>query len=218
MVSIAGESGSGKTTLAYQLMGNMIALPYCKSSLWIQASEHFSLKRFSIMFEGYPEKLNYLKKNVFVVPARGTFRSYDEQCNFVGKISNNETILPLDLKCIVIDNISHHLRREISNTLDIKARVSILNDFFNSQLVPLFLFCRKNLICLMLIHEFTYDPGLNKNVPFFYKLYERTKSLEIMLTKQFNSSVREMKLSGANLNRSYRYTLNDDGFRFSENY
>ena len=43
--------------------------------------------------------------------------------------------------------------------------------------------CQRENISLLLIHESSFNPNLNQNKPFFYKLYDRIKSIDINLTR-----------------------------------
>ena len=110
IVSISGESGTGKTTLALFIVGNLLTHDdqFEESCIWIQSSELFPIRRMTRMFEG--EKLSHVKQSIYIRPGNGTIKSYLEQCNIMGEIFNSTSILPPDVKFIVIDNISHHLR------------------------------------------------------------------------------------------------------------
>ena len=187
IVSISGCSGTGKTTLALQLVGNFLTQnkPYNDSCIWIQASEHFPKRRFNKIFTSLPEKSYYLKENIFITPRKSICETYYKQAKIIKNIINDGNYIPPNLKYIVIDNISHHLRYEISKFDDIKSIISILNEFFNSNLLPLILFCQRESIILILIHEVSFDINSAKNKPFYNKLYNRIDSLIITLTKNF---------------------------------
>ena len=112
IIQISGESGTGKTTLALQLVECFLtsSFPYIECCIWVQASEIFPKKRLARMFNGFHEKFHYLQKNIFITPQSTTISSYSEQFQILSKLSKNHTILPPKVRCIVIDNISHHLR------------------------------------------------------------------------------------------------------------
>ncbi|NVM34417.1 MAG: hypothetical protein HWN81_02400 [Candidatus Lokiarchaeota archaeon] len=74
--SVAGESGTGKTTLALYLVGN--CLKEGEQCIWIQASEHFPIKRLDHLFENHPKRLDSLKENIFVIPKNHVIANYQE--------------------------------------------------------------------------------------------------------------------------------------------
>lgn len=213
IVSIAGSSGTGKTTFALQLIGNLLTQyrHFNYSCIWIQASEIFPNRRFNKIFEFFPEKLCYLKEHIFITPKKSICKNYHTQRRTIENIVNRSMILPPDLKFIVIDNISHHLRYQIFKVDDLYRKISILNDFFNSFLLPLILLCMKENIVLILIHEVSYDINLAKKVPFFYKLYERIDSIIIRLTQYFKTNDKKMDVVFNGNRWVFKYRLEDKG-------
>ena len=129
IISISGDSGTGKTTLAQFLIGNLLTIskPYEDYCFWIQASETFSKKRLVNMYKMDSEKLRYLKNSILISPGRKTCSSFSEQSELLRRLSNNNYIFPPNLKFIVIDNISHHLRYEISKLRNAKAVTHLRN-------------------------------------------------------------------------------------------
>lgn len=158
-----------------------------------QASERFPRKRLSTLFKGFPEKVKLLLKNIFVYPPNGPFLEYQEQSDFFKKLG--EIILPVGTKLIVIDNVSHHLRLATSLCSDIKRKGAMSDDLFGAQLFPLIMRCLREGITLILIHEVSFNPGSGKNEPFFNKLYSRINSLNVCMSKAFNSSVRRIEIT-----------------------
>ena len=213
VISISGKSGTGKTILALQLISTILTgeNPYENSCVWIQASESFPKKRLISLFKTSPGKLNYLLKNIFVIPRDKPFSNYTEQSTFFNELGT--LLLPSNVKFIVIDNISHHLRLAASLNLDVKGRVILLNQFFSSQLFPLIMRCLRDNIILILIHEVSFDPSSGKTQPFFNKLYSRIQTVSITLSKNFRSNIKTMEIDcGDNSNgRRLNYEIRDSG-------
>jgi RecA/RadA recombinase len=213
VISISGKSGTGKTTLALQLVSTILTgeKPYENSCVWIQASELFPKKRLISLFKTSPGKINYLLKNIFVIPRNKPFSNYKEQSTFFNELGT--LLLPSNVKFIVIDNISHHLRLAASLNLDVKGRVILLNQFFSSQLFPLIMRCLRDNIILILIHEVSFDPSSGKTQPFFNKLYSRIQTVSITLSKNFRSNIKTMEIDcGDNSNgRRLNYEIRDSG-------
>ena len=213
VISISGKSGTGKTILALQLISTILTgeNPYENSCVWIQASESFPKKRLISLFKTSPGKINYLLKNIFVIPRDKPFSNYKEQSTFFNELGT--LLLPSNVKFIVIDNISHHLRFAASRNSDIKRRVILLNQFFSSQLFPLIMRCLRDNIILILIHEVSFDPSSGKTQPFFNKLYSRIQTVSITLSKNFRSNIKTMEIDcGDNSNgRRLNYEIRDSG-------
>ncbi|MFW9829350.1 MAG: hypothetical protein ACFFB4_03340 [Promethearchaeota archaeon] len=173
ILSLYGKSGTGKTSFTLYFVGYLITRckPYQDQCVWIQASEFFPSRRLVQLFKEDIEILRYIRNNIFITPSKHPFLSYQEQSRYLSEIEGRT--FPPELKYIVIDNISHHLRFEVSRYPSISEKVKLLNSFYESQLLPLVLFCQINNINLILIHEVSYHPSLERTVPFFYKLYSR---------------------------------------------
>ena len=214
IISISGESGTGKTTLSLYLVGNLLAYDksFTDSCIWIQASEIFPKKRLTQIFECNLEKLKYIQNNIFVQPAQKPIKSFEEQKTIIETIINPSTILPPSLKYIVIDNISHHLRYKLQHTTN---WISLLDRFYDEQLFPLILFCKREHIHLILIHEVTYSPKLDRTRPFFYKLYDRIDKIDIVLHKVFNSDKKTMEISHNHFHWTIQYIIEHKGISIS---
>ena len=213
--SIAGASSTGKTTLMLQLISNFLTDtgPNQFCCLWIQASESFPKKRLQKMLELTPDKLNKVLNNIFVIPSNQTCKNYEAQKKIINNITENNISLPPNLKYIVIDNISHHLRYDLSRCSDFQSSISFLNEFFNSQLYPLIMFCDHNDITLFLIHEVSYDPKLGKNKVFCQRLYERIKCVKIFLDLNKIMQSKTISIEIENKKYSFNYQINDLGIK-----
>jgi len=194
IISISGASSTGKTTLALQIVASALS---CESDIdehcvWIQASEQFPKKRLHSFFKSSPDKFDHLVKKIFLYPVTSPFLSYEDQSAFLTTLGR--IILPFNTKYLVIDNISHHLRLAASSCSNFRQKTAILDRFFSSQLFPLIMRSLREEIVLILIHEVSFDPKLGKNQPFFNKLYSRINSVNISLSKPFNSKTKRMKV------------------------
>jgi len=212
IISISGESGTGKTTLALQLVSNFMTekAPFKKQCLWIQASEVFPKKRLNVMFKENSEKLKFLKENTYVFPCKKPFSNYAEQYKILENIEN--LAFPPYLKYIVVDNISHHLRHSVFNSEDINAVGKIINNFYDNQLFPLIMLCQREKLNLILINEVSFNPHLNKNMPFLHQLYKRINKVDIFLQKSLFSDVKQLKLISEHNTQYMLYEISDFGF------
>ncbi|MCK4859221.1 MAG: AAA family ATPase, partial [Candidatus Omnitrophica bacterium] len=133
LISISGKSGTGKTTLALHFVSTLMTLekPYRDQCVWIQASEQFPKKRLRSLLKSNPDKVNYVLKNVFIAPGIKPFSDYQEQSAYFRQLKT--TIFPNNVKFIVIDNISHHLRFAVSSQSGFKERRVLLDEFFSVQ-------------------------------------------------------------------------------------
>ena len=213
ILSISGKSGTGKTTLGLQISSSILTRekPYNSSCIWVQASEQFPKKRLLTLYKESPGKMDYLLRNIFVFPRNKPFSNFREQSTFFNNLGT--FLLPSDVKFIVIDNISHHLRFAVSLNLDIKRKTILFDQFFNSQLFPLIMRCLREEIVLILIHEVSYNPGLGKTQPFFNKLYSRIQAVNITLSKGFHSNIKNMEISCENTTdaKKLNYEIRDNG-------
>ena len=194
IISISGESGTGKTTLALQLIAYTLSFEDVtdENCVWIQASEQFPKKRLQSFFKSSPGKFDVLLKKIFLYPVTSPFMSYEDQSAFLTTLRS--VILPFNTKYLVIDNISHHLRFAASCCSNFNQKTALLDEFFSSQLFPLIMRCLREEIVLILIHEVSFDPKLGKNRMFFNKLYSRINSVNVSLSKPFNSKTKRMEL------------------------
>ncbi len=213
ILNISGESGTGKTTFALQLVGNFLTHTYTfeECCIWVQASEAFPIRRLSSMFNNFPGKFSYLQKNIFITPRNATLNTYFDQSQLLVNIINEHSNLPPNLRYIVIDNISYHLRYEISKYKDIKLITSLIDGFYDSQFLPLIMFCQREGIYLILIHEVSYDPSSGRNRSFLFKLYDRVKTIKIELSHRCNNQNKSLKVFTPEYSQKFGYTLDDNG-------
>jgi hypothetical protein len=182
--------------------------------VWIQASEFFPSKRLSQLFQKDLKKLRFLRNNIFITPLKKPFLSYQEQAVIISQIQHKT--LPPELKVIVIDNISHHLRYEISKYESISEKISVLNEFYENQLFPLIMYCQKDEIFLILIHEVSYNPNLKKIVPFLHKLYKRIDTINVYLEKNLISENKILYLTYSDYRNQFNYRIENHGFQWIE--
>ncbi len=213
IISVSGASSTGKTTLALQLVASALSCEggFDEHCVWIQASEQFPKKRLHTFFKSSPGKANNLLKKIFLHPVTTPFLSFKDQSTFLTTLGS--AILPFNTKYLVIDNISHHLRLAASCCSNFKQKTVLLDEFFSSQLFPLIMRCLREEIVLILIHEVSFDPKLGKNQPFFNKLYARINSINVSLSKPFNSKTKRMKLVSKdnNITRELKYKILERG-------
>ena len=211
LISIVGKSGTGKTTLALQFVSTLMTLekPYRDQCIWIQASEQFPKKRLRSLFKSYPDKVDYVLKNIFVAPGIKPFSNYQDQSAYFRKLK--ATIFPNNARFIVIDNISHYLRFIIASNSDFKKRGAIMDEFFSVQLFPLIMRCLRDEIILILIHEVSFDPSSGKTKPFFSKLYDRIDSINVNLSKAMGSGLKQMEVSSKGTTTKFVYEIGESG-------
>ena len=217
LISISGKAGTGKTSMSLFLIGKFLTSiqPYEGSCIWVQASELFSKKRLHSLFERDNDQLTYLTQNFFVTPGYGPFTSYDVQLQGLKRLSEDSYFLPPDVKFMVIDNISHHLRYKLSRIADPEMRSKIINEFYDTVLTPLMFRCHRDGIKLVLIHEVSFNVGAQQTRPFFSKLYERIRGVHMILSQSFETKQRVLKVGFNESHYSIKFQLADNGFYFS---
>jgi len=183
IISIAGKSGTGKTTLALQIAGYLLtySFPYENQCIWLQASELFPKKRLRAMFSKTSGKYSYLTQNILITPKNRPCVNYRNQSEIIKKFA--DSFLPPDSNCLVIDNISHHLRHYIGNQPSAIQVSNKLNNFYNKVLHPLIMKCAAEELLLILIHEATFHPKSDSERQYFHGLYNRLNSVKIYLRK-----------------------------------
>lgn len=209
IISISGESGTGKTTLALQLIGLLLTSEHAfeDTCIWIQASDIFPLKRLTQIFKEQENKLEYIQNNIFVIPPTNPIRTYKQQSLIIRQIFSAEGNLPPYLKYIVIDNISHHLRYTLTHYHIPKEATQFLDAFYETQLMPLIMFCKRKGIILMLIHEVSYNPKDQCNRPFYHKLYDRIRTIDIILNKGYNKEKNNLQIIFDKLKWNFEFTI-----------
>jgi len=214
IISISGESGTGKTTLALNLVNRLLGDE--DSCIWVQAGELFPRKRLYQMLENYPERLELVNESIYVIPKNRVIHSYKEQAQIMEKIVSPTADIPPNLNVIVIDNISHHLRFVVGQNNNISDVSRIMDEFYDYQIWPLILFCKRNNVILILIHEVTFVPGLAKTRPFFYKLYDRIKTIDIVLGNMINKTKKTLAILAADHEWKFTYNLDQTGIVISK--
>ena len=213
IISIAGKSATGKTTLALQLVSKL--LTSCRSDkvscLWIQASELFPKKRLIKMYENSPDLLSYILKHIFITPSNCVLMTYSEQEKLIKKITDNSFIYPSNLRYVVIDNITHHFRYELSQKIGVQKAVLAIDDFFNRQIFPLVMFCERKDICIILIHEVSFNPPLGEDKMSFFKVYERIKALNVFLNTSPISNKGTIIIKSKKAPLTHNYYISNSG-------
>ena len=211
IVSIYGQSGTGKTTLAIQLVSQVLQVNGESSCIWIQANDVLPIRRLNSVISGPSINNKLIKNKIFTIPPNRVCSSYFEQEETILNISNENIFLPPEAKIIVIDNISYHLRYQLSLCENFQERSLLLNKFFNEQLFSLIMFCQREQILLILLHEVSYNVKLNETVPFSNQLFSRIQSLMIRLNKSLGKSYYDMDLSLNDKKISIAYKIEDIG-------
>ncbi|MHA1149360.1 MAG: hypothetical protein ACTSR8_14080 [Promethearchaeota archaeon] len=204
VLNISGESGTGKTTLALQLVGNILKDTE-DTCIWIQASDLFPKKRAEAMFLHH----SHILDSFYILPSRGICKTYAELASTLSVFNKPDTLLPPAVRFIIVDNISHHLRYEITRGMEYRLAI---NSFFNQIIFPMVIYCKNHHIVLILIHEVSYNPKLDKTVKFLSQLYERIESSDIILSKKLGSSYKFLVCSTAIM----EYELGNAGLLISK--
>ena len=125
---------------------------------------------------------------------------------------DGDSELPPDVKFIIIDNISHHLRFELSTHSEIVDITYIIDSFYDEILSPLLLYCIRKKIYLILLHEVSFDMKAEQQRPFLHILYSRLDVLHIHLLKLFNSQKKKMKIISGESRWEFFYMIKNTGF------
>ena len=168
-------------------------------------------QHISQIFEDNPQKLEYVINSIFILPQKGLIHTYEEQSSIIKKIINQNLTKPPYLKYIVIDNISHHLRYKLTHYNTPQQISLLLDSFYDTLLLPLIIFCKRNKIVLVLVHEVTYSPKLEKIRPFFYKLYDRIRTIDIVLNKANNNEIKNLLMNFNDSEWNFQFVLNQKG-------
>lgn len=218
MVNIYGKAGTGKSSMAQYLVGTVLRRQKDTNAVWIKASQEFSATRLTSFFG----QASSVGDRIYLLPKYGICKDLEQQNGILRRIADGALFLPPRTRHLIIDNISHHLRRTTGDQA-IGRHVYLKNKFFESTLGPLLLFCRRTRIRLILIHEATQLPAEDHREeiirPYYYKLYAEIPALFIRLGKPFNSSnAYRIELNHsptAPPERSFAYRIRDTGFQFT---
>lgn len=211
-INIFGEAGTGKTTFALQLVNSLLSYPELSdiSSIWIQASESFPSKRLKTLHSNDQFLLHHLLHHIFIIPKKPT-SDYYQLNSLLANLSTFQRRIPPNTQALVIDNISHHLRYELTQFSEIVDKVAILDDFFDSVIVPLTFFCEESRITLILIHEVSYNPNKDETIMFNHQLFDRINSLDIELKKDLFTGKYYIHFHTEYSTKSFQYTLRQKG-------
>ena len=210
MIQVSGDAGSGKSTFVQFLVGHLISnKENLSSALWVNAGTPFSYKRLEDNFKDTPEKLTYIKSNIFLT----NISSYKKQQHLVNVLTTMENFFPLNAKFLIFDSISRNFRLKLMEFEEIKNKIKLINTFFTEQIYPLQMLASYIKINLILIHEVSYKPNLNKNVKFLHNLFNRIDSITINLSKN-SKEEHVFRLKYHNIKLLSYYKLSNNGFEF----
>lgn len=217
LVNIYGKSGTGKTTFALQLLSNYLPKSTKASKMdprfvWVQGSEKFPKKRLIDMYKSDKRTVEYLQTHILLYP-KFLITSYDELCTRLISLSQNYRTLPFTPRAIIIDNISHYLRLEISKYEDISLITALLDDFFDTVILPLIFYCGRRDITLILVHEVSYDPKKDDTVMFNHKLFSNLKSFNIELEKNPVTKRQVISFAFQEHTKTFRYRVMRKGIK-----
>lgn len=214
VISISGSSGTGKSTLAQYLVGNYTLLETSIPVLcfWLQASQKFSKNRLKQLFGRDLERYSRVKESIFVSPREKPCSSYLEQSTLLIDLISKQHVFPNFLKFLVIDNISCHLRAEILNAPSFESKMHLQDDFFDDQLSKLVFMCFKMNVKLVLIHEMSYNPKKNENLPFLSNMYDRLGTTEFILESTFRKKYNMLTIKTGNFKKLFKFRIINEGF------
>jgi hypothetical protein len=215
LINLYGKAGTGKTTYALQLLGDLLLNSNSKHNyaIWMQAYESFPKKRLKAMYGHRNTLFEYLQNHVLIIPKKPQ-KDYYALSKLLLNFSSQKVPIASQTKVIIIDNISHHLRYEISKYTDISLVTALLDDFFDSIIFPLLFFCGRNRIKLILTHEVSYNPTRQKTVMFNHHLFDNLKALNIELTKDIFTKKRYINFRFNNIEKKYDFKLDEKGLIF----
>ncbi len=210
IIQVSGDAGSGKSTFVQFLVGHLISnKENLSSALWVNAGTPFSYKRLEDNFKDTPEKLIHIKSNIFLT----NISSYTKQQYLVNELNSIENFFPLKTKLLIFDSISHNFRLKLMEFEEIKKKVNLINAFFTEQIYPLQMLTSCIKVNLILVHEVSYKPKLNKNVKFLHNMFNRIDSIMINLSKNTKGEhIFRLKYHNIKLNSYYK--LSNNGFEF----
>jgi hypothetical protein len=225
ILNIYGKSGTGKSSLVQYIIGKILRKEPRFYGIWFKASESFSTIRLKSLFPDNPQILD----KFYLLPRNHPCETLAEQSNYLSRIATGDLTLPPFINYLIIDNISHHLRRE-SAELPIRQHMFMKNKFFESSLLPFIFFCQRQDINLILIHEATQIPSNKEKIngllnaeeiirPYFHKLFEKIISTTLYLEKINQFSFRaEIRKDCASSPPEYmfHYKILDSRFLFYE--
>lgn len=220
LVQVSGKAGSCKTNLTVFLISRLLKVN--ETCVWVQASDTFPMKRLEQMNQSNINRLKVLKEKIILVPDKGTITTIPHQKQILQELTDIYLDIDPNLKYVVIDNISHHLRYHLSLETEIVRRERIINDFFEFQLFPLVIKCSIKGIVLFLIHEVSSNPETGEEHIFYSTLFEKLNGIKINLsfTKvRMDSIERTLNLFWPIKGNEYyqstlKFIMNIEGFSF----
>ena len=195
LVQIYGPGGSGKSTLTLQLVSGILNQNPGKA-LWIDTENKFSARRLSNLSNSLDMDSMFLSQP----------KSLAEQDTIISGFSNNRLITEdvLGISAIVLDTTSNYIRNELK-TNNFHNYSQCIQDFYETQILPLLLLQKKVGCVLILVHQSTYKPDIG-TLPFMYNVFQKIPSawFELIIDKENNCKYLDYRYQDERIKKVYK--------------